>query len=116
MTQATHVKIAAEVKNFKPELVMSGKEIRVAIVPALNAAAGKEAMDLPVFSHGCNRSRIGVFIGSAVGGVSSFHKEVLSLEHPEIYARSRRLRSRCSWEMVAVHISVLIWHNSPSMC
>jgi 3-oxoacyl-[acyl-carrier-protein] synthase II len=77
-----NVKIAAEVKNFRPESVISGKEVRRRDrYQHLIAAAGKEAMEssgLPVTDE--NRSRIGVFIGSAVGGVSSFHKEVLSLE------------------------------------
>lgn len=77
-----NVKIAAEVKNFKPENIMSGKEVRRRDrFQHLIAAAGKEAIEtsgLQVTEQ--NRSRIGVFIGSAVGGVTSFHREVLSLE------------------------------------
>lgn len=77
-----NVKIAAEVKNFKPETVISSKEVRRRDrFQHLIAAAGKEAMEssgLQVTDK--NRSKIGVFVGSAVGGVSSFYKEVLSLE------------------------------------
>lgn len=76
-----NVQIAGEVKNFKPELFMSGKEVRRRDrYQHLATAAAKEA----VASSGLtisdtNRHRVGVFVGSAVGGVTNFYDEVVEL-------------------------------------
>lgn len=79
---STHnVQIAGEVKGFKPELFMSGKEVRRRDrYQHLATAAGKEAMATSGLSvTDSNRHRIGVFVGSAVGGVTNFYREVMDL-------------------------------------
>lgn len=76
-----NVRIAGEVKNFDPAIAIPPKEIRRRDrFQHLTAAAGKQAMEdsgLPVTDE--NRHRIGVFVGSAVGGVTSFYREVTAL-------------------------------------
>lgn len=76
-----NVRIAGEVKNFKVENYISPKEARRRDrYQQLIAAAGKEAIEssgLPITDE--NRHRIGAFVGSAVGGVTNFFKEVITL-------------------------------------
>lgn len=73
------VKIAAEVKNFDPAKYMPSKEVRrrdryqhFVLAAAAEAVknAGMEVTDE-------NRSRTGVIIGSAVGGVESYYEQAL---------------------------------------
>lgn len=70
------VKIAAEAKNFRPEDYMPGKEVRRRDrYQHFITAAAKEAIGgsgLTVTDE--NRDKIGVFIGSAVAGVSSYYE------------------------------------------
>ncbi|MBK8136350.1 MAG: beta-ketoacyl-ACP synthase II [Anaerolineae bacterium] len=80
-TSTHNVQIAGEVKDFKPELFMSNKEVRRRDrYQHLATAAAREAMDASGLSvDDSNRHRIGVFVGSAVGGVTNFYREVMDL-------------------------------------
>ena len=69
------VKIAAEVKGFDPSSIMDKAEIRrTDLFVALRAVAAEEAMKdsgLTDFDH----DRLGVYIGSGIGGIGSMIAE-----------------------------------------
>jgi len=71
------VKIAAEVKNWNPESVMPGKEVRRRdpYQHFILAAAKEAASDSGFQVAEEERSRTGVIIGSAVGGVQSYYEQ-----------------------------------------
>lgn len=76
------VKVAAEAKGFDPAVALAPKEIRRRDrFQHLSAAAAREAiLDSGLVATDENRTRIGTFVGSAVGGVTSFINEVVALE------------------------------------
>lgn len=69
---------ACEVKNFDAENYMDRKEVRKFDRYALFAmAAAQEAVeDSELESESLNRDRIGVIVGSGIGGISTFEEEV----------------------------------------
>lgn len=70
------VKIAAEAKNFRPEDYMHPREVRRRdryqhfITAAAKEAIGQSGLTVT----DSNRDRIGVFVGSAVGGTTSYYE------------------------------------------
>lgn len=76
------VKIAAEAKGFDPSIALAPKEVRRRDrFQHLIAVAAREAiLDSGLVATDENRTRIGTYVGSAVGGVSSFVNEVIELE------------------------------------
>jgi 3-oxoacyl-[acyl-carrier-protein] synthase II len=73
------VKIAAEVKNFEPELYMSKNEIRKTdlFVQYAIAAAAQAMEDSGL--DGIDPERFGVYVGSGVGGMNTFERECAKL-------------------------------------
>ncbi len=74
------VHIAAEVKGFKPDRYMDGKEARRRDrVEQLGAAAAKMALaDSGIEVNERNAGRIGVLVSSAIGGLKSLQDAVLT--------------------------------------
>jgi len=74
------VHIAAEVKNFKPEEFMDGKEARRRDrFEQLAIAAARQALEqsgLKITEH--NAGRVGVIISSAIGGLGSLQEATLT--------------------------------------
>ncbi|MFL0270202.1 beta-ketoacyl-ACP synthase II [Candidatus Clostridium radicumherbarum] len=75
------VKIAAEVKDFKPEEYMDRKEAkRMDRYCQFAMAAAKEAVeDSGLDIENMNKERLGVLIGSGIGGLATIEKEVRTL-------------------------------------
>jgi len=75
------VKIAAEVKDFKPEDYMDRKEAkRMDRYCQFAMAAAKEAVeDSGLDLDNMNKERLGVIIGSGIGGLTTIEKEVRTL-------------------------------------
>lgn len=70
------VKIAGEVKNFNPELYMEKKEIKKTDLYAQYAiAAAKQAVDESGIIGHIDSERLGVYIGSGIGGMNTFVSE-----------------------------------------
>jgi beta-ketoacyl-acyl-carrier-protein synthase II len=75
-----HVHIAAEVKNFKPENFMDGKEARRRdrfeqfAIAAARQALGQSGLEITERNAG----RIGVIISSAIGGLQSLQEATLT--------------------------------------
>ena len=69
------VKIAAEVKNWEPTKYMSAKDVRRRdLNEQFSVAAAQEAVASSGYEvNDANRSRTGVFVGSAVGGIGSYY-------------------------------------------
>ena len=82
-TEGWPVRIAAEVKDFDPKLYMNFKEVRrMGRFIQFAMAAAAQVMDdskLQVTPH--NRDRIGVYIGSGIGGLP-----VIERQHQAMYA------------------------------
>ena len=80
-TSDLKVKIAAEVKNFSPEnYVESKSEIRKLDMFALYAlAAAKEAVDDSGIIGTVDAERLGVYVGSGIGGMDTFVSETKQL-------------------------------------
>ena len=74
------VKIAAEVKNFSPEAYMEKSEIRKTDLYAQYAlAAATQAVEESGIIGKIESSRFGVYIGSGIGGISTFITETEKL-------------------------------------
>jgi beta-ketoacyl-acyl-carrier-protein synthase II len=77
-----HVQIAAEVKHFDPTVYVPAKELRRRDRYQLYVfGAARQAMEqagLQIAEH--QRARTSVIIGSAVGGVESFHEQVILVD------------------------------------
>ena len=70
------VKIAAEVKDFDPEAYMEKSEIRKTDLYAQYAiAAAAQAVDESGIAGKVDPGRFGVYIGSGIGGISTFMTE-----------------------------------------
>jgi len=69
------VKIAAEIKNWDATKYMQAKEVRRRdLNEQYSVAASQEAVKSAGFEvNDSNRTRTGVFVGSAVGGISSYY-------------------------------------------
>lgn len=80
-TEKFKVKIAAEVKEFKPENYMDRKEAkRMDRYCQFALAAAKEAVeDAKLDLENMNKERLGVIVGSGIGGLSTIEKEVKTL-------------------------------------
>lgn len=79
--ERSKVKIAAEVKDFKPENYIDKKEARrMDRYAQLAMAAAKEAVeDSGLDLESINKERFGVLIGSGIGGLSTIEKEVKNI-------------------------------------
>ncbi|NQT35791.1 beta-ketoacyl-ACP synthase II [bacterium] len=74
--------IAAEVKDFDPSRYLESKEIRhMDLFCQYSMAAGIDAVeDSKINFNRCNRDRIGVIVGSGIGGMDIFAKQVLTID------------------------------------
>jgi 3-oxoacyl-[acyl-carrier-protein] synthase II len=76
------VKIAAEVKNFDPQKYIERSEIRKTDMYAQYAiAAAAQAMDDSGIAGTVKPERLGVYIGSGIGGMNTFISETEKLLH-----------------------------------
>lgn len=79
-------RIAAEVKNFNPELYIDAKEVqRTDLFCQYALAAAKMAVDNSELNvDSVDKSRIGVLIGSGIGGIKTIEtqKEILDTKGP----------------------------------
>ncbi|HBE13780.1 MAG TPA: beta-ketoacyl-[acyl-carrier-protein] synthase II [Clostridiales bacterium] len=74
------VKIAAEVKNFNPELYIKKEEIRkMDLFSQYAVAASFQAMEESGIAGKIRPERLGVYIGSGIGGISTFITETEKL-------------------------------------
>lgn len=83
----TTTKIAGEVKNFNPEDYVSRKEVRRMDLFTIYALAGSHMAveDAKLVINGNNANRVGVVIGTGLGGLGTFEKfhKVLLDEGPK---------------------------------
>ena len=75
------VKIAAEVKNFDPLPYMSGSDVRrTDLYAQYGIAAAVQAMEHSGLSKGgVSPERLGVYMGSGIGGINTFLTETTKL-------------------------------------
>lgn len=80
-TERLKVKVAAEVKDFKPESYIDRKEAkRMDRYCQLALAASKEAIeDSGLDLDNINKERLGVVVGSGIGGLATIEREVKTL-------------------------------------
>lgn len=81
-TEGFATKIAAEVKDFDPEEFIDPKEVR-RMDPFCQYAVAASDMaikDSSINFDECNRDRVGVIIGSGIGGMVIFENQVIQLE------------------------------------
>lgn len=80
-TEKFKVKVAAEVKDFKPEEYMDRKEAkRMDRYCQFAIAAAEEAVkDSGLDLESINKERMGVIIGSGIGGLATIEREVRTL-------------------------------------
>lgn len=80
-TEKFKVKVAAEVKDFKPEDYIDRKEAkRMDRYCQVALAAAKEAVeDSGLDLDNINKERLGVIVGSGIGGLATIEKEVKNL-------------------------------------
>jgi 3-oxoacyl-[acyl-carrier-protein] synthase II len=80
-TEKLKVKVAAEVKDFKPEDYLDRKEAkRMDRYCQLALVAAKEAVeDSGLDLENMDRERLGVVVGSGIGGLATIEKEVRNL-------------------------------------
>lgn len=112
------VRIAAEVKNFDPSRYMDFKEARRRDRFAqLGIAAAKEALaDSGLTVTPANAGRIGVFVGTAVGGLQSYQDSVTTM----VQAGPRRMNPFTIPMMMvnaaSAHIAIDAGITGPNMC
>jgi len=80
VTDEFDVRFAAEVKGFDPEQYMDRKEVRrtdrfAQFAIAVAHQAVQQAGLLEDLERGLNRDRIGVLIGSGIGGIATFEEQ-----------------------------------------
>ena len=80
-TEAYHVKLAAQVKDFDPKNYMDVKEAkRMDRFSQLAVAAAKEAVsDSGINLENTNMERFGVIVGSGIGAIDDIEKETITL-------------------------------------
>jgi 3-oxoacyl-[acyl-carrier-protein] synthase II len=79
-TTDAKVKIAAEVKGFDPLVVMDAKEVkRMELFAQYGLAAAYEAVQQSGFLGAAVPERVGVVVGSGIGGIRFYEQETLKV-------------------------------------
>ena len=75
------IKLAAEVKNYNPENDIDKKEIkRMDLFSQFAISAAKQAIDSSnIDLNSIDKSRMGVIIGSGIGGMDTFESEIIKM-------------------------------------
>ena len=110
--------IAAEIKNFHPENFLDKKKIRRTdqfIHYAL--AATRMALDNSGLNiNDSNASRVGIIIGSAIGGIATYEKNLFALRDKGARAVSPFFITAFIGNMAAGEVSILFGAKGPSKC
>ncbi len=78
--ELTKAKVAAEVKDFDPTLYMEKREVRKTDLYCQYAvAAASQAFQDSNISGAVDETRLGVYMGSGVGGITTFYEQSVNL-------------------------------------
>lgn len=114
---ACKVKVAAEVKNFDPSLYMEKGEIRKTDLYAQYAmAAAVQAMKDSGIEGKVDSDRLGVYVGSGIGGMNTFVEECNKLEKSGMRRISPFFIPMMISNIAAGNIAIRFQAEGPSMC
>lgn len=114
-TEDYKVKIAAEVKNFNPEDFMERSEVRrTDRYTQFAIAAAKQAVDSSGIEGTIDPERLGVYVGSGIGGM-----ETLTNEHSKLFSGGPKRVSPYFVPMIISNIAagtIAIRYNAQGPC
>ena len=114
---ACKVKVAAEVKEFDPSLYMEKGEIRKTDLYAQYAmAAAVQAMKDSDLDGHIDPERLGVYVGSGIGGMTTFVEECNKLENSGMKRISPFFIPMMISNIAAGNIAIRFKAEGPSMC
>ncbi len=117
-TEAFKVKLAAEVKDFDPKtLYASPAEVRRAdMFTHFAIKAAQEAVDdSKILNSGIDKERLGVYIGSGIGGMQSFVTETLNLHEKGPSKVSPMFVPKMIANMASGNVAIRFGAKGPSM-
>lgn len=111
------VKLAAEVKDFHPENYMEKSLIRKTdLFCQFAMAAAAQAMDDSGISGKVEPERLGVYVGSGIGGMSTFMEECTKLNSIGPKRVSPFFIPKLISNIAAGHIAIVHNAKGPSLC
>lgn len=114
---ACKVKVAAEVKDFDPSLYMEKGEVRKTDLYAQYAmAAAVQAMKDSGIEGKVDSDRLGVYVGSGIGGMNTFVEECNKLEKSGMKRISPFFIPMMISNIAAGNIAIRFKAEGPSMC
>ena len=114
---ACKVKLAAEVKDFDPALYMEKGDIRKSDLYSQYAmAAAVQAMQDSGLEGNIDSQRLGVYVGSGIGGMDTFVDQCNTLEQKGMKRISPFFIPMMISNMAAGNIAVRFKAKGPSMC
>ncbi len=116
-TADSKVKIAAEVKNFDPALYIEKPLMRKTDLYAQYAlAAAAQAMDDSKIAGTVEPDRLGVYIGSGIGGMKTFMEECDRIRKSGPKRVSPYFIPKLIANIAAGHVAIKYNAQGPSMC
>lgn len=114
---ACKVKLAAEVKDFDPSLYMEKGDIRKSDLYSQYAmAAAVQAMRDSGLEGNIDSQRLGVYVGSGIGGMDTFVDQCNTLEQKGMKRISPFFIPMMISNMAAGNIAIRFKAKGPSMC
>lgn len=114
---ACKVKLAAEVKDFDPALYMEKGDIRKSDLYSQYAmAAAVQAMQDSGLEGNIDSQRLGVYVGSGIGGMDTFVDQCNTLEQKGMKRISPFFIPMLISNMAAGNIAIRFKAKGPSMC
>ena len=114
---ACKVKLAAEVKDFDPALYMEKGDIRKSDLYSQYAmAAAVQAMQDSGLEGNIDSQRLGVYVGSGIGGMDTFVDQCNTLEQKGMKRISPFFIPMMISNMAAGNIAIRFKAKGPSMC
>lgn len=114
---ACKVKLAAEVKDFDPSLYMEKGDIRKSDLYSQYAmAAAVQAMQDSGLEGNIDSQRLGVYVGSGIGGMDTFVDQCNTLEQKGMKRISPFFIPMLISNMAAGNIAIRFKAKGPSMC
>lgn len=114
---ACKVKLAAEVKDFDPSLYMEKGDIRKSDLYSQYAmAAAVQAMQDSGLEGNIDSQRLGVYVGSGIGGMDTFVDQCNTLEQKGMKRISPFFIPMMISNMAAGNIAIRFKAKGPSMC
>ncbi len=111
------VKVAAEVKDFNPLLYMEKSEVRKTdLFTQFAIAASAQAMEMSGIKDHVDPERLGVYLGSGVGGFSTFTQEHTVLANKGPNRVSPYFVPKMIANIAAGNVAILYGAKGPCLC